>query len=642
MSPAQEKRYDALAVRFPLLALKFTPVVPASIFLLLLVLVESAGAIDSLVVGLNSRQGGWNKQLEASRFIGVGADSIWMWGVEPDANLSLTMSRRGGLVIRIVRGFMGPAAISIPGAEVLADGDPVTYYDADVISGQSRREGFGRTTPIYLDLGGTFRVNRLRFFPRLDPRNQRRFLQEFSVATHPSFVLGEFEELFSFYPALPNFQPVVEKRFESRDVRFVRIAATSERPWEIAELEVYGDGSLPTGEFLSKPIRSGSRVFGLVRYEGRGVDSSPVLIHTRVGPDKESEWYFLLEEDGDEIVRAKDGAEYMRAYPHLRGPIRPNPNWTGWEPVSQGIVRSPNLKGFMQFRVRLFTPGVRLDRLVFEMISPPLVRSLVAEVSPDTVAAGVETEFSLAMLAHMKISTSRGSRTGSSDTGFERILIETDADIRRVRQVRVDDRNVAFSSRRHPDGMVVNLLRQVEQDGSFVQVLFRGTVYRDKTAFRIRVLDDRLVNQRTSDGTVEIEETGYHFAVPGDADAETAAQGLVVTLEKEGERAPLLANFGLDHPVLTPNGDGVNDGLGIGYSLLTVTRPAQVELSLFDLSGRRVAAVEAVQPVGNHRQVWDGRGSDGALVAPGTYIYRLQVRGDGDPEVRQGIVAVVY
>ena len=46
----------------------------------------------------------------------------------------------------------------------------------------------------------------------------------------------------------------------------------------------------------------------------------------------------------------------MRAYPHLRGPIRPNPNWTGWEPVSQGIVRSPNLKGFMQFRVRLFTP----------------------------------------------------------------------------------------------------------------------------------------------------------------------------------------------------------------------------------------------------------------------------------------------
>ena len=31
----------------------------------------------------------------------------------------------------------------------------------------------------------TFRVNRIRFFPRLDPRNQRRFLQEFSVATHP-------------------------------------------------------------------------------------------------------------------------------------------------------------------------------------------------------------------------------------------------------------------------------------------------------------------------------------------------------------------------------------------------------------------------------------------------------------------------
>ena len=574
--------------------------------------------------------------------MGIGADSIWMWGVEPDANLSLTLGQRRGNVWRLVPGPMGLAAASIRGAEVLADGDPVTYYDPDVIARLSRRGGLGRTTAIYLDLGATFRVNRIRFFPRLDPRNQRRFLQEFSISTHPRNLFADFDELFSFYPALPNFEPVVEKRFESRDVRFVRIAPTSQRSWEIAELEVYGDGSLPTGEFRSKPMRMGFKVFGLVRYEGRGVDSSPVLIHTRVGPDKEAEWYFLFEEDGEETYRAKDRVEYLGAAPHLRGPIRPNPNWSSWEPVSQGVVRSPNLETYMQFRVRLFTPGVRLDRLVFETIFPPLIQRLVAEVSPDTVAAGVETEFSLAMLAHMKISTSRGTRTARSDTGFERILIETDAHIRRIQQVRVDDRRVAFTSRRHPGGMYVNLRRQVEQDGSFVQVRFLGTVYRDKTAFRIRVLDDRVVNKRTSEGTAEIEETGYHFAVPGNPDAETAAQGLVVTLEKQGARAPLLANFELEHPVLTPNGDGVNDELRIGYSLLTVTRPSPVELSLFDLGGRPVAAVEAMQPVGNHSQVWDGRGRDGALVPPGTYIYRLQVRGDGDPEVRLGTVAVAY
>ena len=641
MNPAPEKRYDPLAIRLPLPVLKATLVFSA-LLLLLPPLVTSAAAVDSLVVGLNSRQGGWNTLRDASRFMGVDADSIWMWGVEPDANLSLTMDQRNGRVLRLVPGMFGPSPVEISGAEVLSDGDPLTYYDADLISQQARRPGLGRTTAIHLDLGATFRVNRIRFFPRLDPRNQRRFLQEFSVATHPSGVLGDFEELLSFYPALPNFQPVVEKRFESRDVRFVRIAPTSQRPWEIAEFEVFGDGSLPTGEFRSKPMGMGLKVFGLVRFEGRGVDSSPVLIHTRVGPDKEAEWYFLLEEEGDEIYRAKDRAEYMGAKPHLRGPIRPNPNWSSWEPVSQGVVRSRNLERYMQFRVRLFTPGVRLDRLVFETIFPPLIQRLVAEVSPDTVAAGVETEFSLAMLAHMKISTSRGTRTARSDTGFERILIETDAHIRRIQQVRIDDRRVAFTSRRHPGGMYINLRRQVEQDGSFVQVRFLGTVYRDKTAFRIRVLDDRVNEKRTSEGTVEIKETGYHFAVPGDADAETSAQGLVVTLEKQGARAPLLANFELENPVLTPNGDGINDELRIGYSLLTVTRPSPVELSLFDLGGRPVASVEAMQPVGNHSQVWDGRGSDGALVPPGTYIYRLRVRGDGDPEVRRGIVAVVY
>ena len=612
-----------------------------ALLLLLPPLVTPAAAVDSLVVGQNSRQGGWNELREASRFMGVGADSIWMWGVEPDANLSQTMGNRDGRVYRIVPGFLGPVGVEIAGAEVLADGDPLTYYDADIFSRQAQRPGLGRTTAIHLDLGGTFRVNRIRLFPRLDPRNQRRFLQEFSVATHPSRLFGDFEELFSFYPALPNFQPVVEKRFESRDVRFVRIAPSSQRSWEIAELEVYADGSLPTGEYRSESMRVGFKVFGLVRYEGRGVDSSPVLIHTRVGPDREAEWYFLLEEDGDEIYRAKNRAEYLAAPPHLQGPIRPNPNWSSWEPVSQGVVRSPNLETYMQFRVRLFTPGVRLDRLVFETIFPPLVQSVVAEVSPDTVAAGVETEFALAMLAHMKVPTS-GSRVGRSDTGFERILIETDAEIGRVRQVRIDDRSVAFTSRRHPNGMYVDLRRQVEQDGSFIQVIFSGTVYRDKTAFRVRVLDDRVVDKRTREGTVEIEETGYHFAAPGDADAQTSGQGLVVTLEKQGERAPLLANFEVGHRVLTPNGDGINDELKIGYSLLTVTRPSPVELLLFDLGGRRVAAVEAVQPVGNHWLAWDGRGRDGGLVPPGTYIYRLRVRGDGDPEVRQGIVGVAY
>ena len=594
-----------------------------------------------MAVGINANvpKGAWNQQRASSRFMGISPDSIWMWEVEPKGNLSLSTPERNGRIVRLVPGMLGVSESRIVDAEVLVDGDPTTFYDADLFS--RRHSDIGRTTAVILDLGGTFRVNRLRFFPRMDPRNQRRFLQEFSVSTHAESARGVFEELFSFYPALPNEQPVVEKRFASRDVRFVQIAPTSQRPWEIAELEVYGDGSLPAGEYLSQPIRFRGSVFGLVRYEGNNLGAAPLLLHTRVGPDKEPELYFVREEEGDELVRVEDQGEYLKTPVHLRGPIRPDPNWSSWEPVSQGVVRSPNLERYMQFRVRLFTPGVRLDRIVFETVSPPLVRTLLAEVSPDTVAAGVETDFSLGLLAHMRVSERRRSR---DDTGFEQILIESNAQISQVQRVRVDDRTIPFTSRRQPGGgVMINLVRAVEQDGSFIQVLFRAAVYRDKTGFRVRVLDERMVKRRTPNGTIEVPETGYQFASPGDADVETTSSGLVVTLFKNGARAPLLANVEFAHVAFTPNGDGVNDELEIGYSLLTVTEPTQVELAVYDLGGQRVAtAFAAMESVGTYRHVWDGLGDDGQLVAPGTYIYRMQVKGDGEPELRQGVVAVVY
>ena len=114
-----------------------------------------------------------------------------------------------------------------------------------------------------------------------------------------------------------------------------------------------------------------------------------MLIHTRVGPDKEAEWYFLLEEDGDEIYRAKDRAGYHGRPPT---PARTDPSEPELEQLGAGVAGGSsvlrNLETYMQFRVRLFTPGVRLDRLVFETIFPPLVQGVLAEVSPDTVAAG--------------------------------------------------------------------------------------------------------------------------------------------------------------------------------------------------------------------------------------------------------------
>ena len=61
----------------------------------------------------------------------------------------------------------------------------------------------------------------------------------------------------------------------------------------------------------------------------------------------------------------------------------------------------------------------------------------------------------------------------------------------------------------------------------------------------------------------------------------------------------------------------------IRYSLRAV---ADVELVLFDVTGRRVATlVDGVQPAGRHTAYWDGRMNSGVEVASGIYIYRLRV-----------------
>ncbi|HTY57733.1 MAG TPA: FlgD immunoglobulin-like domain containing protein, partial [Bacteroidota bacterium] len=61
----------------------------------------------------------------------------------------------------------------------------------------------------------------------------------------------------------------------------------------------------------------------------------------------------------------------------------------------------------------------------------------------------------------------------------------------------------------------------------------------------------------------------------------------------------------------------------ITYSLKS---KRQVVLKIFDSSGREIRRlVSEVQPMGDHKVVWDGTNRSGAPVASGIYFYRLQV-----------------
>ncbi len=143
----------------------------------------------------------------------------------------------------------------------------------------------------------------------------------------------------------------------------------------------------------------------------------------------------------------------------------------------------------------------------------------------------------------------------------------------------------------------------------------------------------------------------------------STSTGLFQRVESEGRDATELVDSGTARPtvlavnrlideinipaVLTPNGDGVNDRLDIEFTVLTIRDDRPVEVTIFDLSGRRVANASAANGMdqtqsGTVNFSWDGASSTGDLVPPGIYIARVKLETDSeDIEVVQ-VVNVVY
>ena len=118
------------------------------------------------------------------------------------------------------------------------DGDGSTAWDPDL------DEEVRRRATIYIDLGATFRVDRIRFYPRLDNEHRGLVLGNFEIGSNDGqqgpilnspyrAIPGRVYSAFS-----PNRKPVVDVYFPRRDVRYIRLNSSTGEPWELAEFEV--------------------------------------------------------------------------------------------------------------------------------------------------------------------------------------------------------------------------------------------------------------------------------------------------------------------------------------------------------------------------------------------------------------------
>ena len=163
-----------------------------------------------------------------------------------------------------------------------------------------------------------------------------------------------------------------------------------------------------------------------------------------------------------------------------------------------------------------------------------------------------------------------------------------------------------------------------------IEIVFRSKLFRGSEEFTSSVWND-------SDPDVE---SIPQPAEDGDATPDIATNTLLVVADEINQivKAPHIA----PNP-FTPNGDGINDEVTFSFDLFLVLDQVDVQLEIYDLSGRRIAQIHTGgSTAGSLQAKWDGRDSQGQVAPPGIYLYRLAIDLDNVSTERSGTLSLVY
>ena len=255
----------------------------------------------------------------------------------------------------------------------------------------------------------------------------------------------------------------------------------------------------------------------------------------------------------------------------------------------------------------------------------PRLRQLRFVANQPVVAAGVQGEIfpheaSLDSLQEFRY-TVTPVRFGARDAGFDHVIVN----------VPVGSSDVRFTQAL-VGGDPVEATAQILGDSLRVQ-LPAPAVRRDPVEIRFEA---RLVESPT-----------VFAASVGNSDREAIGQGVIpsefgadqVHLPDAIAGRSLVRNLDLT-PVFSPNGDGINDELQLGFTVVKTHR--QPTVRLYDLAGRLVAELTDQSPsLRRATYTWDGR-SEGQQAPPGVYVVQIGVNSDARDERVHRTVSVVY
>ena len=421
----------------------------------------------------------------------------------------------------------------------------------------------------------------------------------------------------------------------------------------ISEFEVYGQGFPKRATYRSKIIDLGAEQnFGRLFFtatpmrviHGEAVEAPDAQafaeIEVRTGRDDDPNIYHEYTVTGKEKVvsraryendlrtgfaRTCASCDFVQRSPRpgmRAGVTYDSDNWTFWStPTTQsGLPLNLDSGSFIQvfitFHSTRFEDFVRLDSLWVER-APLLVARVLGEVAPladpqpahgfGEVALGEMVEFAYDLAA---------SFSGGNQRGFDQVHIHTGARPAFKELLVSGQATDPATVREEDDGLTVILPERVTRTNNApLRIVFAAEVFELATTFLGTVADSQA-------------ETLPQPIVSGDA-SETLSTNSLRVLSFADQQPALLQDLRLSTPVLTPNGDGVHDELGVAYALYGLPEQVPVELAIYALDGRRLATVsQGLQTAGPQRVRWDGRDAEGRALPPGVYLISVALQSE--------------
>ena len=545
-------------------------------------------------------------------------------GVNPARDALSDLSRLGGTIT-------SPQASRENLTLLLTDDNEETLW---IVTRDRRPDG----TSMVIDLGAALPINRLSFQGVSDS-----FLRAYELFVHdgdPSALRDGVPIAYVNQVAsnLEQDEPAIEVEIPLQFVRFIRLISRSTQEFTITKAEVFGDGFAPTGDYVSDIIDLGAPAnIGRILLATQADEATTVILQTRSGSVPDPLVYYRKteviqgEDRGEEIIIPVGTPEAKAEYDALvradKGDPRDNiEEWSPWSAPYEdlaGDFLSPGNRRYVQFRLIFSSQdtrqGAAVESFEFEYSAPTLAEDAVGEVWPAEVTLGEVESFDYYV----------ASTFGADNSGFDRIEIRTPFPSE-VRDVELNGVAVPYEELDPGDGtrLTIQLTQdRVETSGDVVRIGFEALVTVYGTTFFGKVFD------------TTADELGQNI-VAGDADVLIESDRLSV----QGRlRSELILNLERSPGVFSPNGDGINDELRVSYILLRALAAVPVELTIHDLSGRRIrSVVKSGQFNGPQLILWDGRDEGGDLVPPGVYMVRLSIDTDTGSDERSLAVGVAY